>query len=169
MPALRSTDARRRVLALAEEAPAWTRSGLAHAAGVTPSVIDGLTTAGAFEPVKLPPLPVVPEPDTSYARAELSPQQREAAERLVEAVEADAFSATLLEGVTGSGKTEAYLEAAARALRAAARSSAPVPRRARSHSWTGGAALHPLRQARRARPARAAFRAPARSRVAGSG
>ncbi|MFD2238646.1 primosomal protein N' [Aureimonas populi] len=112
----RMTAARERVLAVAGEAPAWTRSGLAHAAGVTASVVDGLTKAGVFETVSLPPLPVVPEPDTGYARAELSPDQAQAASRLVERVEKGGFSATLLEGVTGSGKTEVYFEAVARAL-----------------------------------------------------
>jgi len=53
----RMTPARGRVIALAGEAPAWTRIGLAHAAGVTPSVIDGLTAQGVFEPLFLPPRP----------------------------------------------------------------------------------------------------------------
>ena len=38
----RITSARQRVLATAEEAPAWSKSGLAHAAGVSTSVVDGL-------------------------------------------------------------------------------------------------------------------------------
>ena len=54
----RMTPARGRVIALAEEAPAWTRSGLAHAAGVSSSVVDGLAAQGVFEPVFLSPPPV---------------------------------------------------------------------------------------------------------------
>ncbi|WP_306120587.1 MULTISPECIES: primosomal protein N' [unclassified Roseitalea] len=114
----RLTDARRRVLALAaENGPlAWTKSGLAHAAGVTPSVIDGLVKAGSFEAVDLPPQPVVAAPEADFAEPRLDGAQRAAAETLGARVRKDAFSVTLLEGVTGAGKTEVYFEAIAAAL-----------------------------------------------------
>src|SRR5690606_18464765 len=59
----RMTEARARVLELAGEGHAWTRSGLAHAAGVSLSVIDGLKAQGVFETVEIPPRPVVARPD----------------------------------------------------------------------------------------------------------
>jgi primosomal protein N' (replication factor Y) len=64
----------------------------------------------------IPPRPVVPAPDTSYAAAELMPDQRAAANDLRAGVEAGDFRVTLLDGVTGSGKTEVYFEAVAAAL-----------------------------------------------------
>ncbi len=76
---------------LARDGLAWTRSGLAHAAGVSMTVVDGLKTQGIFEEVMLPPPAVVAKPDIDYARATLSEDQQAAAEMLSEAVEADCF------------------------------------------------------------------------------
>ncbi|RWL09306.1 MAG: primosomal protein N' [Mesorhizobium sp.] len=112
----RMTDARLRVLETAEGGLAWTRSGLAHAAGVSSTVIDGLKAQGVFETVMIPPRPVVAAPDTGYAQPSLMPDQSDAAEMLRTSVAAGAFGVTLLDGVTGSGKTEVYFEAVAAAL-----------------------------------------------------
>jgi primosomal protein N' (replication factor Y) len=112
----RLTEARSRVLEAAEGGLAWTRSGLAHAAGVSSAVIDGLKAQGVFETVMIPPRPVVAAPDPTFAQPLLAPDQRAAAEMLRAGVEADAFGVTLLDGVTGSGKTEVYFEAVAAAL-----------------------------------------------------
>jgi primosomal protein N' (replication factor Y) (superfamily II helicase) len=112
----RITAARQRVLDHVGDRLAWTRSGLAHAAGVSLTVIDGLKTQGLFEEVEIPPRPIVPLPDPDHASAELTPDQRAAADRLVAEVDRSAFSTMLLDGVTGSGKTEVYFEAIARAI-----------------------------------------------------
>ncbi|GGD97245.1 primosomal protein N' [Aureimonas endophytica] len=112
------TAARARVLDTAAEAEAWSRPGLARAAGVTASVVDGLVKLGAFRAVRLPPPPVVAPPDLRHGRAALSDSQRAAAETLGATAKAGGFSVTLLEGVTGSGKTEVYFEAVAAALEA---------------------------------------------------
>ncbi|TIW89720.1 MAG: primosomal protein N', partial [Mesorhizobium sp.] len=85
---------------------AWTRSGLAHAAGVSSTVIDGLKAQGVFDTVMIPPRPVVAAPDPGYAQPSLMPDQCDAAEMLRTNVAAGAFGVTLLDGVTGSGKTE---------------------------------------------------------------
>jgi primosomal protein N' (replication factor Y) len=60
----------------------------------------------------------VPPPDPDFAATSLTDEQEAAVRTLREAVAADAFSVTLLDGVTGSGKTEVYLEAVAAALAA---------------------------------------------------
>ncbi|WP_309084170.1 primosomal protein N' [Chelativorans sp.] len=112
----RVTAARERVLRYAADGQAWTRSGLAHAAGVSSTVIDGLVAQGVFERVDIPPPPIVAAPDTSFGRPELTPDQQLAAERLREKAGAETFSVTLIDGVTGSGKTEVYFEAVAAAL-----------------------------------------------------
>lgn len=113
----RLTPARQRVIELASEGHAWTKAGLANAAGVSPSVIDGMAKQGVFETVFMPAPPLVPEPDIDYAPAKLEGPQRQAASEIVDDVRNGGFSVSLIDGVTGSGKTEVYFEAVAETLR----------------------------------------------------
>nr|WP_249228383.1 primosomal protein N' [Roseateles sp. XES5] len=113
----RLTSARERVLELVEDGIAWTRSGLAHASGTSTSVVDGLVKQGSFETVFLPPPPVVAMPDPDYVAPRLEGPQTESAADLVESVRKGVFSVSLIDGITGSGKTEVYFEAIAETLR----------------------------------------------------
>ncbi|WP_374573834.1 primosomal protein N' [Phenylobacterium sp.] len=113
----RSTPARAKVLAAAAEqrlAPA----DLARAAGVSAGVVKGLIDEGALAVRLIEAEAGFPAPDLSRAGAPLNASQAAAAEALTGAVRAGGFGVTLLDGVTGSGKTEVYLEAAAAALAA---------------------------------------------------
>jgi len=113
----RMTPARARVIELASDGFAWTRLGLVHAAGVSASVVDGMIAQGAFETVFLPPPPVVAPPDPDYVADRLEGVQKDAARVLIKTVDKGKFSVSLIDGVTGSGKTEVYFEAVAEALK----------------------------------------------------
>jgi len=123
----RPTAARSRVLAALGAASPIAKSALAVAAACGPGVIDGLVDDGALEAVELPPEPVAPAPDPEFGRRPLEPDQEAAAESLVGAVRAKTFGVFLLEGVTGSGKTEVYFEAVAEALRTGRQSLILMP------------------------------------------
>ena len=114
----RMTPARSRVLEIAADGLFWTRSGLAHAAGVSTSVIDGLAGQGVFETSFMPPPPMVAAPDPDHAPPVLDAGQREVADALIDTVATGGFSVSLIDGVTGSGKTEVYFEAIAAAVKA---------------------------------------------------
>ncbi|PZU60192.1 MAG: primosomal protein N' [Sphingobium sp.] len=90
---------------------------LAMIGGVSDAVIRGLVKSGAFEPVEVSTDTPFPTPDPGFAPPALSPEQSAAAARFVAAVDAAEFAPFLLDGVTGSGKTEVYFEAIAQALR----------------------------------------------------
>jgi primosomal protein N' (replication factor Y) len=113
-PPARITPARARVLEAAKNGLVWVKSSLAEAAGVSPGVIDGLVDAGALVTEHLPDWHATPM-DLSRARAKLTAEQTEAA-RTLRANTSGGFAVTLLDGVTGSGKTEVYFEAIAATL-----------------------------------------------------
>lgn len=115
----RMTPARRRVLDLLDGGPPRTASDIMEAAGVSRGVVTGLASAGVLAPLDLPAsaaLADVLDPGANPPR--LSDDQEKAAATLVEAVQAGGYSTTVLEGVTGAGKTEVYFEAVAAALEA---------------------------------------------------
>lgn len=90
---------------------------LATIADVSDGVIRGLVKLGAIESVEVDIDSPFPVPDPDFAPPELSDLQRAAADSLVHDVVEKTFRPTLLDGVTGSGKTEVYFEAVAEALR----------------------------------------------------
>jgi primosomal protein N' (replication factor Y) len=91
---------------------------LAIVGGVSDGVIRGLVKAGAIEAIEIAIDDPFPVPDPDHEPPALEPAQAEAAAELRGAVESAAFAPYLLDGVTGSGKTEVYFEAIAQAIRA---------------------------------------------------
>ena len=133
----RLTPARKRVLALVAEGPPRAALALAREAGVSPSVVRGLAGAGALEAVEIPADRPFPAPEPDSAGPALSPAQGTAAEVLRARVAAGGFAVTVLDGVTGAGKTEVYFEAIAAALRAGHQVLVLLPEIALSAQWLG--------------------------------
>jgi primosomal protein N' (replication factor Y) len=112
------TEARARVL---EEAAKEHVSAaeLARRADASSAVVKGLVDCGALTKLEISEDPPFPAPDLSMSGKALSEIQTAAAERVCAFVRDGGFHVSLLDGVTGSGKTEVYLEAAAEALKLA--------------------------------------------------
>ena len=114
----RMTEARARVLDALQSfgGAALTLSELAAAAEVTTSVVKGLVKTGAVLEEEAPRDLPYPRLDPSLPGKELSGDQAAGAAQLRVAVQGGGYGTTLLKGVTGSGKTEVYLEAVAECL-----------------------------------------------------
>src|SRR6056297_411661 len=116
----RVTDARRRVIETLTEygGLGFTLKELSDLAGVTSSVVKGLAQMGVVEeadtPRDAPYLPLDPD----LPAKTLTEDQAAAADALRDGLRQRRYGTTLLKGVTGSGKTEVYLEAVAECLRA---------------------------------------------------
>ena len=113
----RMTAARNRVLELLADGMARAKSEAAHEAGVSAGVIDGLIDDGTLETLVLPPEPVAVAPNPDHQQPEFTDAQRTAADALRATIAKGGYSVTLIDGVTGSGKTEVYFEAVAETLR----------------------------------------------------
>jgi primosomal protein N' (replication factor Y) len=115
-PPQRMTPARVRVIAAAEGGLSFSKKALVEAAGVSGGVIDALVDEGTLATLAAPPDPVAGALDALFHAPQLEPEQQTAANELTRAIQERAYRPFLLEGVTGSGKTEVYFEAIAAAL-----------------------------------------------------
>jgi primosomal protein N' (replication factor Y) len=116
-PPPRMTAARARALDLLRDGLTRAKGDAAREAGVSAGVIDGLIDEGALETVVLPPEPVAAPPNPDFAKPEFSLGQLAAADALRTTVAQGGYTVTLLDGVTGSGKTEVYFEGVAENIR----------------------------------------------------
>ncbi|TMV12570.1 primosomal protein N' [Arenibacterium halophilum] len=114
----RATAARARVLEVLREfgGLSFTLKELAEMAGVSTSVVKGLVAQGAVREEESPRDTPFPRLDTDLPGKPLTDDQAAAAAHLRAAL-SGGYGTTLLKGVTGSGKTEVYLEAVAEAVR----------------------------------------------------
>lgn len=133
-PPAKRTPQRENVLSLLADGTPRTVAQLAEAAGVSDAVVRALVKQGALveaEPeTAKPSLPVIPEGSS------LSPQQQAAADALIRKL-GGGFATTLIDGVTGSGKTEVYFEVIEKLLKQDTASQALVllPEIALSVQW----------------------------------
>jgi len=116
VPPKRHTPQRTRVLETAREGFAMRAGELAQAAGVGVSVVKAMVKDGSLEQVALPALQSFKAPRLNAGALSLSRHQEKAAQELRAVVASRSHKVVLLDGVTGSGKTEVYFEAMAAAL-----------------------------------------------------
>jgi primosomal protein N' (replication factor Y) len=111
----RLTPARKRALDVAADGLVRAKSALAAEAACSTGVVDGLVTAGLLVEIAIPERRP-PRPDPTHSVVTFNDDQQRAVDTLRGAVDAANFSVSLIDGVTGSGKTEVYFEAVARVL-----------------------------------------------------
>ena len=143
-PPRRLTPARRRLIDVLSDGLLHGKSEAAREAGVSSGVVDGLVDEGTLAVEAMPPPMAPPAPDPSFAQPDFSPQQRTAVDAMRTLAANGSFHVALLDGVTGSGKTEVYFEAIAEIIRrgktdtdpdAGDRADRTIPRPLREAFW----------------------------------
>lgn len=113
----RMTPAREKVLEAAKQLGPASAAELAREAGVSSSVVKGLMEAGSLTAeTRATDLPFE-TPDPDRAGPDLTEEQAHSAHALRDAVKKGGYQPFLLDGITGSGKTEVYFEAISETLR----------------------------------------------------
>ena len=130
----RLTNERKRVIQILEGSNPRRAFDIANAAGTSVSVVRGLANAKILETVTLTEERVVPNPDPDLERPVLNEAQAAAAQSIMEVLD-QGYSVSLIDGVTGSGKTEVYFEAIAATLRLGRQVAVLLPEIALTTTW----------------------------------
>src|SRR5450755_976661 len=113
----RLTPARRRLIEVLSDGLLHGKSEAAKEAGVSAGVVDGLVDEGTLVTEAMPRALAPPAPDPSFEATDFSRLQRAAVDAMRALAANGSFHVALLDGVTGSGKTEVYFEAIAETIR----------------------------------------------------
>ncbi len=116
-PPSRMTEARQRVCDVLSDKNLWKRGDILEKAQVSQSVLDGLVKQNCVRMVECSTEDIFPVPNPDFLTLDFSREQGEAIRVLREFVKIGKFQPCLLDGVTGSGKTEVYFEAVAETIR----------------------------------------------------
>ncbi len=108
---------RKKVLEILQDGTPRRPAEIAELAGVSAGVVTGMADKGLLEVVELHSAAPCRSPDCDRHGPALSDDQQAAAERICAHVRAGEFKVSLLDGVTGAGKTETYFEGVAQALK----------------------------------------------------
>lgn len=130
---IKNSDARWRVIDLLKHAP-YTKAEICKGAGVTSGVVNTLIGKEILIPIMVENKKEFMLPNPEYHKVQLTSAQQEAANVLAAKV-GQGFSVTLLDGVTGSGKTEVYFEAVAEALEQGKQVLVMVPEISLTTQW----------------------------------
>ena len=130
---LKNSDARWHVIDLLKHAP-YSKSEITKGAGVSVSVVNTLIENGILEPFSTPKIKQFDEPKFDIQNIKLTNEQQNAADYLCAKCDTG-FSVTLLDGITGSGKTEVYFEAAIKTLKQNKQVLILVPEIALTTQW----------------------------------
>ena len=134
---LKNSDARWRVINFLNQSPPPTQylmSDICQYAGVSASVLKPMIDCGILTSVTVEKKKEFHTPNNAHKIVELNQQQKIAADELVGRIN-QGFSVTLLDGITGSGKTEVYFEAIAAALENEKQVLILVPEIALTSQW----------------------------------
>jgi primosomal protein N' (replication factor Y) len=136
-PPQRMTPARRRLIELLSDGLLHGKADAAREAGVSIGVVDGLVDEGTLAVEAMPRALAPPAPDPNFTVTEFSRQQRTAVDSMRALAANGTFHVALLDGVTGSGKTEVYFEAVAEVIRRGKQSLILMPEIALTGQFLG--------------------------------
>jgi primosomal protein N' (replication factor Y) len=111
------SPAHQKILDVLKDGQPRRAAEIADMAGCSSSVVKTMAKKGLLEAVEIYSAAPCRSPNPDRRSATLSDDQQAVADRLKAAVEQGGYNASLLDGVTGAGKTEVYFEAVAEALR----------------------------------------------------
>src|SRR3981189_2055986 len=126
-PPRRMTPARRRLIDILSDGLLHAKSEAAKEAGVSAGGVEGLVDEGTLTTQPMPRALAPPAPDPSFSAPDFSRQQRTAVDAMRALAANGSFPLALLDGVTGSGKTEVYFEAVAEVIRRGRQSLVLMP------------------------------------------
>jgi primosomal protein N' len=138
---IRMTAARQRVASLLEDGFTRTAAQIAEETGVSASTVRKFAEIGGLEAHELTIESASVSYDMSVAKKPLSERQQEAAAELADRL-GQGFSVSVLDGVTGSGKTEVYFDTIAKVLTGHSPSEG-VDESKQSAARSGGGKLRP--------------------------